>query len=102
MTVASYLRHSELTEVAMARSERIEFAGALGDSSPPGWSIRTARRLGYALFAHCFSCSKDIHAAQRISRRLTEHGFAVLRFDFTGLGHSRRRFRQHQFQLQRR
>jgi len=41
-----------------------------------------------ALFAHCFTCSKDILAASRISRRLVAQGFAVLRFDFTGLGAS--------------
>ncbi|HEX5538820.1 MAG TPA: alpha/beta fold hydrolase, partial [Methylophilaceae bacterium] len=41
-----------------------------------------------ALFAHCFTCGKDILAASRISRRLVAQGFAVLRFDFTGLGAS--------------
>jgi len=42
----------------------------------------------YALFAHCFTCSKDIFAAKRIAGALTSHGIAVLRFDFTGIGHS--------------
>ena len=42
----------------------------------------------YALFAHCFTCSKDIFAAGRIAKTLKEHGIAVLRFDFTGLGAS--------------
>jgi putative redox protein len=42
----------------------------------------------YVLFAHCFTCGKDIAAASRISRALTQHGYAVLRFDFTGLGNS--------------
>ena len=42
----------------------------------------------YALFAHCFTCGKDIAAASRISRALTREGIAVLRFDFTGLGNS--------------
>ena len=41
-----------------------------------------------ALFAHCFTCGKDIHAASRISRELAARGLAVLRFDFTGLGNS--------------
>ncbi|KAF0285782.1 osmotically inducible protein C [Spiribacter sp. SSL99] len=41
-----------------------------------------------ALFAHCFTCSKDIPAARRIAGRLAAQGIAVLRFDFTGLGHS--------------
>jgi uncharacterized OsmC-like protein/alpha/beta superfamily hydrolase len=72
----------------MARSERIEFAGALGEMLAARLERPAGPALGWALFAHCFSCSKDIHAAQRISRRLTEHSFAVLRFDFTGLGHS--------------
>ena len=42
----------------------------------------------YALFAHCFTCGKDVAAASRISRALTAKGIAVLRFDFTGLGNS--------------
>ncbi|GAA5143206.1 bifunctional alpha/beta hydrolase/OsmC family protein [Thalassotalea piscium] len=42
----------------------------------------------YAVFAHCFTCGKDIAAATRISRALVEKGIAVLRFDFTGLGNS--------------
>jgi uncharacterized OsmC-like protein/esterase/lipase len=43
---------------------------------------------GYALFAHCFTCGKDIAAASRISKSLASRGIAVLRFDFTGLGNS--------------
>jgi putative redox protein len=42
----------------------------------------------YALFAHCFTCGKDVAAASRIARFLTNEGIAVLRFDFTGLGNS--------------
>ena len=41
-----------------------------------------------ALFAHCFTCGKDIAAARRIAARLASQGIAVLRFDFTGLGRS--------------
>lgn len=41
-----------------------------------------------ALFAHCFTCGKDILAASRISRRLLQLGYAVLRFDFAGIGAS--------------
>ncbi|MBN2886088.1 MAG: OsmC family protein, partial [Chromatiaceae bacterium] len=51
----------------------------------PPESVPIAR---YALFAHCFTCSKDIAAASRISRALADRGIAVLRFDFTGLGNS--------------
>lgn len=42
----------------------------------------------FALFAHCFTCSKNIVAANTISKSLAEKGIAVLRFDFTGLGNS--------------
>jgi putative redox protein len=44
--------------------------------------------VAYALFAHCFTCSKNIKAIAHISRALTREGLAVLRFDFTGLGES--------------
>ena len=44
--------------------------------------------LAYVLFAHCFTCSKNIKAIAHISRALTREGIAVLRFDFTGLGES--------------
>ena len=43
---------------------------------------------GFGLFAHCFTCGKDIAAASRISRALAARGIALLRFDFTGLGNS--------------
>ncbi|MGK0296806.1 MAG: putative OsmC-like protein/esterase/lipase [Gammaproteobacteria bacterium] len=42
----------------------------------------------YAIFAHCFTCSKNVIAASKISRTLSDNGIAVLRFDFTGLGNS--------------
>lgn len=42
----------------------------------------------YALFAHCFTCTKNIKAAHYISRAMTAAGLAVMRFDFTGLGES--------------
>ena len=53
--------------------------------------------LATALFAHCFTCSKDIPAARRISARLAGEGIAVLRFDFTGLGHSAGEFENTSF-----
>jgi len=46
----------------------------------------------FALFAHCFTCGKDVFAAARIAQQLTEHGVAVLRFDFTGIGASEGEF----------
>lgn len=69
-------------------SEKIEFVGSDGNMlsarlDMPGEDVRA-----YALFAHCFTCSKDFVAASKISQGLAENGIAVLRFDFTGLGHS--------------
>jgi alpha/beta superfamily hydrolase len=69
-------------------SHRIEFAGSQGDMLAARLDMPTDHPRAYALFAHCFTCSKDIAAAARISRELAGRGIAVLRFDFTGLGHS--------------
>jgi putative redox protein len=44
--------------------------------------------IAYALFAHCFTCTKNLKAIGHISQALTRQGIAVLRFDFTGLGES--------------
>lgn len=49
---------------------------------------RPSHPKAYCIFVHCFTCSKDLKAVGRISRVLVEHGIAVLRFDFTGLGES--------------
>ena len=57
-------------------------------SSPPRWTCPTAQSGAYALFAHCFTCGKDVLAAKRIAVALAAKGIAVLRFDFTGLGSS--------------
>ncbi|MEX2471977.1 MAG: bifunctional alpha/beta hydrolase/OsmC family protein [Gemmatimonadota bacterium] len=71
------------------RDRRITFPGAHGDqlsarlSTPPD-----GRVLACALFAHCFTCSKDLKPVRHLTRALTQAGIAVLRFDFTGLGES--------------
>ena len=69
-------------------SEKIEFTGATGHRLAARLETPATAPVAYALFAHCFTCGKDIAAASRISRALTDHGIAVLRFDFTGLGSS--------------
>ncbi|WP_293577115.1 bifunctional alpha/beta hydrolase/OsmC family protein [Phaeobacter sp.] len=68
--------------------ERISFQGHAGDQLAARLDLPDGPVLSTALFAHCFTCSKDIPAARRISARLAAMGIAVLRFDFTGLGHS--------------
>ena len=55
------------------------------------------RAQAYAVMAHCFTCSKNLHAAQHISHALTQKGIAVLRFDFTGLGESEGEFEDTNF-----
>ena len=48
--------------------------------------------MAYVIFAHCFTCNKDFNAVRSISKALTQRGFGVLRFDFTGLGNSQGEF----------
>lgn len=72
--------------------ERVDFAGHSGETLSARLDLPEGPRLGTALFAHCFTCGKSIPAARRISARLAAMGFAVLRFDFTGLGHSEGEF----------
>ncbi len=69
-------------------TERITFAGHDGTELAARLDLPEGPHLATALFAHCFTCSKDIPAARRIAARLAGMGIAVLRFDFTGLGHS--------------
>ncbi|HXF65843.1 MAG TPA: alpha/beta fold hydrolase [Burkholderiales bacterium] len=66
----------------------IRFPGALGAPLAARLDLPASPPAAFALFAHCFTCSKDTLAASRISAALTERGIAVLRFDFTGLGGS--------------
>ncbi len=66
----------------------VRFPGALGTPLSARLDLPSAAPRAYALFAHCFTCSKDTLAATRIGAALTARGIAVLRFDFTGLGGS--------------
>ena len=54
--------------------------------------LPTEEPVAYALFAHCFTCSKNLRAASNIARALNDERIAVLRFDFTGLGQSEGEF----------
>ena len=77
----------------MSKSEKVEFTGSLGDKLAARLELPDAGKpRAFALFAHCFTCTKDIFAAQRIAAGLADAGIAVLRFDFTGLGHSEGEF----------
>jgi putative redox protein len=74
------------------RSERFNFPNAKGEQLAATLDLPLGKPTAYALFAHCFTCGKDNLAAKRIAERLTIHGIAVLRFDFTGLGSSEGEF----------
>lgn len=70
------------------QSQKILFPSAAGVELAASLDSPAEPPLAYAVFAHCFTCSKDFIAASYISRSLAEQRIAVLRFDFTGLGNS--------------
>jgi putative redox protein len=72
--------------------EKIEFEGSQNAKLAARLDRPSGQIKAYALFAHCFTCGKDVAAASRIARALTHEGIAVLRFDFTGLGKSEGEF----------
>jgi alpha/beta superfamily hydrolase len=74
------------------KSQRASFPGAHGGMLAARLDAPDGPARAGALFAHCFTCGKDIFAASRIAQALVEHGIAVLRFDFTGLGASEGEF----------
>ncbi len=76
-------------EVRFPNADGVMLAGSL--ERPPG------RVRGVALFAHCFTCTAQSHAARRVSLALAEQGIATLRFDFTGLGESEGAFADSHF-----
>ncbi|MEM7410471.1 MAG: alpha/beta fold hydrolase [Myxococcota bacterium] len=81
----------------MIRTSRLTFPGAGGTELAARYDAPVGPVRATALFAHCFTCSKDFVAASRVSRALAERGFGVLRFDFTGLGHSAGEFENTSF-----
>jgi uncharacterized OsmC-like protein/alpha-beta hydrolase superfamily lysophospholipase len=73
-------------------AERFDFPNAQGQKLAALLDRPVGEPRAYALFAHCFTCGKDIRAAKRVAEGLTALGIAVLRFDFTGLGSSEGEF----------
>lgn len=72
----------------MAKSQRVTFRGTGGEDLAGRLDLPEGPPRAVALFAHCFTCGKDVVAASRIARALTDLDIAVFRFDFTGLGES--------------
>jgi putative redox protein len=70
------------------QSQRVVFENQAGHALSGILDLPTGKPVAHALFAHCFTCSKNFKAAGNIARALNDTGLAVLRFDFTGLGQS--------------
>jgi uncharacterized OsmC-like protein/alpha-beta hydrolase superfamily lysophospholipase len=71
---------------------RLNFAGHSGANLSARLDLPNGPVRAYAVFAHCFTCSKDLNAVRRIATELARTGIALLRFDFTGLGSSEGEF----------
>ncbi len=71
------------------KNQKVTFGNKDGHKLTARLELHADRKpLNFALFAHCFTCNKNLSAVRNISRALTGAGFGVLRFDFTGLGES--------------
>ena len=73
-------------------SEKVSFSGSDGQQIAGRLEHPVGQFVGWAIFAHCFTCSKQSRAAVGLSRALAERGIGVLRFDFTGIGESEGEF----------
>ena len=82
------------------QSLKIAFPGSSGDPLAARLELPLGQIRSYAIFAHCFTCSKDLFASRRIASELAMRGIAVLRFDFTGLGASGGEFANSQLLLE--
>src|SRR6516225_10362813 len=71
---------------------RVTFTGSSGGELAARLDLPAGPVRGFALFAHCFTCTKDVLAAKRIASGLAAAGVGLLRFDFTGLGSSEGEF----------
>ena len=67
-------------------NQLFQFPGADGQQLAAALELPEGQPAAFALFAHCFTCGKDVLAAKRIATALSAKGIATLRFDFTGLG----------------
>lgn len=72
----------------MSEIERFEFTGSSGQTLVGEVHVPATNPRAWAVFAHCFTCSKESRAARYVSTALAEEGIATLRFDFTGFGES--------------
>ncbi len=78
--------------MAAERMRKVTFTGATGAKLDARLDLPSGKPVAWALVAHCFTCSKDLLSLTRLSHALSDHGWAVLRFDFTGIGSSEGEF----------
>ncbi len=76
------------------KTKKRRFTGSRGDDLVGLFDVPDGEPIATALFAHCFTCTKNLKATHRISKKLTAEGIAVFRFDFTGLGESEGEFEE--------
>jgi len=81
----------------MPRFERFTFENAHGQQLAARLDLPDGEIRAYALFAHCFTCSKDLHVVRRVAKALSACGIAMMGVDFTGLGQSEGDFSQTTF-----
>ena len=80
------------------QAQHIKFTNAQGKSLSGSLELPVDKDPAhFAIFAHCFTCGKDLRAARNITRSLAQKGYGVLRFDFTGLGESEGDFSETNF-----
>ncbi len=79
------------------KSKNVKFRNDTGHELAARLEFPEGEIIGYALFAHCFTCNKNLTAVKNIGRALNACGIAVLRFDFTGLGESEGEFENTNF-----
>ncbi len=89
---------SLVNDCADMPSKRISFPGAEGIALAGVVELPDDETVASAVFAHCFTCSKDLKATVRISRQLAKLGILTLRFDFRGIGNSQGRFEDSNFE----
>lgn len=78
-------------------TQRVEFPASNGHTIVGMLDTPDETPRAFGIFAHCFTCSKNLRVVREVGRALTEEGLALLRFDFTGLGHSEGDFAETSF-----